>query len=75
MQVSVTISGGTITNIQWLQLPTDHHSERINSYAAPQLIEEALTVQSAEVNSISGASYTSESFKNSLQAALEEANF
>lgn len=73
MQVSATISGGKITSVDWLQLPSDRHSQRINDYAAPQLVQEALEVQSANVTSISGASYTSEGFKNSLQAALDDA--
>ncbi|WP_051259460.1 FMN-binding protein [Schaalia suimastitidis] len=73
MQVSATISGGTITAIDWLQLPSDNHSQRINNTAAPRLVESALAAQSADVDSVSGASYTSAAFKSSLQAALAQA--
>lgn len=73
MQVQVTVSGGQITDIQWVQLPSDGHSQRINSQAAPALVEEALSAQSANVASVSGATYTSEGFKESLQSALSQA--
>lgn len=73
MQVQVTVSGGKITDIEWVQLPSDGHSQRINSQAAPALVEEALSAQSANVASISGATYTSEGFKESLQSALSQA--
>ena len=73
MQVQVTVTGGKLTDVQWVQLPTDGHSQRINSFAAPALVQEALTSQSASVDSVSGASYTSEGFKESLQSALGQA--
>ncbi|MCI6411631.1 FMN-binding protein [Schaalia hyovaginalis] len=75
MQVEVTILGGAISDIAWVQLPTDHHSQRINQQAAPTLVSEALAAQSAQVDSISGASFTSEGFKESLQSALDQAGF
>lgn len=75
MQVEVTILGGAISDIAWVQLPTDHHSQRINQQAAPALVSEALAAQSAQVDSISGASFTSEGFKESLQSALDQAGF
>lgn len=75
MQVEVTILDGEISDIAWVQLPTDHHSQRINQQAAPTLVSEALAAQSAQVDSISGASFTSEGFKESLQSALDQAGF
>lgn len=75
MQVQVTISGGSISDIEWVQLPQDGHSQRINSQAAPMLVSEALSAQSANVDSISGASFTSEGFKESLQSALDQAGY
>lgn len=73
VQVQVTLEDGQITDITWLQLPSSGNSSRINANAAPLLVQEALTAQSANVDTVSGASYTSEAFRTSLQAALEEA--
>lgn len=73
MQVEITVEDGTITDIEWLQLPSDHHSQEINDYAAPTLVQEGLEAQSADVDSVSGASYTSAAFKSSLQSALDQA--
>ena len=73
MQVQVTVAAGAITDIHWVQLPQDRHSEQINSFAAPHLIQEALAAQSAQVDSVSGASYTSAGFAQSLQSALDQA--
>lgn len=73
MQVQATISGGVIADITWLQLPSDGHSRGINDYAAPALVEEALAAQSADVSTISGATYTSTGFRQSLQSILDEA--
>lgn len=73
MQVEVTLEDGTITSVTWVQLPSDEHSQRINDKAAPTLVSEALAAQSADVASVSGATYTSEGFRSSLQSALTEA--
>jgi uncharacterized protein with FMN-binding domain len=76
VQVSVTIGGGKITEVQALKL-TDFggRSVQISNYAAPMLRSEVLSAQSAKVNSISGATYTSEGYLTSLQAALDSAHF
>lgn len=73
MQVQATVSGGKVTDISWVQLPSDGHSQRINSQAAPALVEEGLSAQSANVASVSGATYTSTAFQQSLQSALSQA--
>lgn len=73
MQVAVTVADGQITEVEWLALPTDHHSTRINDYAAPLLVEQALAAQSAEVDGVSGATYTTEGFRISLESAIREA--
>jgi uncharacterized protein with FMN-binding domain len=74
VQVEVTIAGGTITDVTALQLPAgDHHSAGISEQAAPILREEALTAQSAEIDLLSGATYTSEAYAASLQSALDAA--
>ena len=72
-QVQVTISGGKITSVQEVQTPSDGKSQRINSVAAPILQAEAVSAQSANIQGVSGATYTSQTYKASLQAALDQA--
>lgn len=72
MQVEATIANGEIVDISWISLPADRHSQAINNQAAPQLVVEALAARSAQVNSISGATYTSAGFKYSLQSILDQ---
>jgi uncharacterized protein with FMN-binding domain len=74
VEVQVTISGGQITDVTALALPDrDNHSARISSQAEPILREEALTAQSANIDLLSGATYTSDGYERSLQAALDQA--
>jgi uncharacterized protein with FMN-binding domain len=76
VQVQVAISGGKISNVSFLQLTADDpRSADINSQAGPLLLQETLSAQSANVNSISGATYTSEGYLESLQSALDQAGF
>ncbi|MDP5225973.1 MULTISPECIES: FMN-binding protein [Arthrobacter] len=74
VQVQVTLSQGKITDVTALQL-TDREgrSVQISNYAAPILRQEVLTAQSASVDTVSGATYTSEGYLTSLQAALDQA--
>jgi uncharacterized protein with FMN-binding domain len=74
VQVQVTISGGVITDVSALQLPSnDSHSARISQAAEPILRQEALTAQSANIDLLSGATYTSDAYARSLQSALDQA--
>ena len=74
-QVKVTISGGKITDVQALQLPFDRQrSAEISQYAAPQLHDEVLQAQSAQIDSLSGATYTSDSYAQSVQSALDQSH-
>lgn len=74
VQVKATISGGKITDVQFLDYPQDRqHSIDINSQAMPYLKEEAISAQSANVDIISGATQTSRAFQESLQSALDQA--
>jgi uncharacterized protein with FMN-binding domain len=74
VQVQVVIQKGKISNVQFLEYPNDRRtSVRINSFAVPYLQQEAVQVQSANVNLITGATLTSEAFQMSLQAALNQA--
>lgn len=74
VQVQITVSGGQLTDIQFLAYPDrDGESRDISNRALPQLRQEALTAQSASVANISGASWTTRAFKNSLNVALAKA--
>ena len=74
VQVQVTISGGAVTDVTALQLPNgDGHSSRISSIVEPMLRSEALQAQTASIDLISGATYTSGAYKQSLQSALDTA--
>lgn len=74
VQVATTISGGKITKVNFLQYPNTHStSVAINQQAMPYLQQEAIAAQSANVQVISGATYTSQAFAQSLDAALTQA--
>ncbi len=74
VQVQATIQGGKIANVQFLQYPNERNtSVRINSFAVPQLEQEAIQAQSANVDIVTGATLTSEGFQQSLQDALNQA--
>ena len=75
VQVQITVSGGTISDVTALQLTDDGgRSVQISNYAAPLLREEVLQAQSANVQTISGATVTSDAYLTSLQAALDAAH-
>jgi hypothetical protein len=74
VQVQIHVSGGRIVDVSTLALPGDGHSRRINSYAVPQLRQEVLAAQSAQIDTVSGATATSEAYTQSLQAALDAAH-
>ena len=71
VQVKVTLNGTRITDITPMSLPEGGRSGDISEYAAPQLRREALSAQSANIDSVSGASYTSAGYAKSLQSALD----
>jgi uncharacterized protein with FMN-binding domain len=76
VQVRVTVAGGKITQVTAVQLPqSDQKSAEISQFAAPQLQSEALAAQSAKIDGVSGASYTSQSYDTSLQSALDQLGF
>lgn len=75
VQIQVTISNGRISNVQFLQYPNDNRtSSYINSQAMPMLKSEAIQTQSAQVDGVTGASYTSQAFASSLSSALRQAS-
>jgi uncharacterized protein with FMN-binding domain len=72
VQVRATVRGRSLLDVQAMQLPSAHpRSAEISRQAEPMLREEALSAQSAQINIISGASYTSAGYRESLQAALD----
>lgn len=73
IQVEVVIANGQIQDVVALQLPTGRRSGQISNYSAPILRQEALTAQSASIDTVSGATYTSDAYAQSLQAALDQA--
>jgi uncharacterized protein with FMN-binding domain len=74
VQVQVTISGGQISDVAFLQYPNDRRtSQMINSQAMPMLKQEAIQAQSAQVSGVSGATATSGAFIESLTSALQQA--
>lgn len=76
VQLKVTIKNGRVTSIEAVQIPTgDPKSAEINASAEPILRRSALSAQSADVDTVSGATYTSNSYKTALQSALDKANF
>ncbi|WP_076260309.1 FMN-binding protein [Intrasporangium flavum] len=75
VQVSITVTGSNITDVTALHLTdSSGHSARISAYAAPILRKEALAKQSAQIDMVSGATYTSEAYQQSLQSAIDAAH-
>jgi uncharacterized protein with FMN-binding domain len=73
VQVQIAVSNGTITDIVALSYPTGRESTQINAYAIPILRQEALAAQTASINMVSGATWTSQSYISSLQSAIDTA--
>jgi uncharacterized protein with FMN-binding domain len=73
VQVQLTVSGSTISQVSAPEYPSSSNRDlSINNYAIPQLCQEALSAQSAQIDSVSGATYTSNGFISSLQSALSK---
>lgn len=76
VQVQVSIASGKITEISVLQQPDGNpRDQEINSYALPILHDEVLQAQNANIQTVSGATVTSDGYTQSLQAALDAASF
>lgn len=74
VQVRATVSGGKLTDIAVLQVPdSGRYEEQIVSVALPILRSEALSKQSANIDIVSGATFTSQGYSQSLQSALDQA--
>jgi uncharacterized protein with FMN-binding domain len=75
VQVAITVSGNKITAVSVPVYPNGNQRDaEINSYALPQLVQETIAAQSANINVVSGASVTSDGYIGSLQSAIDAAH-
>jgi uncharacterized protein with FMN-binding domain len=72
VQVRLTVSNGKITKAEAVQAPKGGTSDQKTALSVPKLNQEAVTAQSANIDSVSGATYTSGGYKQSLQSALDK---
>ncbi|MGX5208585.1 FMN-binding protein [Streptomyces violaceus] len=73
VQVRLTMSGGKITQAEAVQAPKGGRSDQITASSVPRLNQAAVAAQNAEIDAVSGATYTSAGYKKSLQSALDKA--
>jgi uncharacterized protein with FMN-binding domain len=74
VQVKVTLASGKITAVDVVEVPDSNgRDQEINADAVPQLVQETLQAQSAQIDMVSGATYTSDGYVTSLQSALDQA--
>ena len=74
VQVAVTLTGSQIVDVRTLQSPNDQsESQRISARSTPALAKEVLAAQSARIDTVSGATYTSEGYRESVQSAIDQA--
>jgi uncharacterized protein with FMN-binding domain len=74
VQVAITLDGDRITAVTVPRYPDGNRKdEQINARALPILVQETLNAQSADIDTVSGATVTSEGYVESLQAALDQA--
>jgi uncharacterized protein with FMN-binding domain len=73
VQVRLTVSDGRIVTAEAVQAPSGGRSTEINGDAVPRLNQAAVAAQSAGIDAVSGATYTSEGYRRSLQSALDRA--
>jgi len=74
VQVQLTITDGKITAVEVVEYPNSNgKDQQINAQALPILVQETLKAQSAKIDMVSGATYTSTGYETSLQSALDKA--
>jgi len=74
IQVRIVTVGGRIRSVAFAKLAGDEQlSDLINAHAAPLLLQRTLQAQSADIDTVSGATYTSDGYRQSLQSALDQA--
>jgi uncharacterized protein with FMN-binding domain len=75
VQVRIIVSGQKVVDVQAVALPRDRaRSAAISQYSSPILRSEAIQAQSARIDVVSGATYTSVAYSRSLDAALKQAH-
>ncbi|MFD8806763.1 FMN-binding protein [Streptomyces sp. NPDC059597] len=72
VQVRLTVRGGKITKAEAVQAPKGGTSDQKTALSVPRLNQEAVVAQGADIDSVSGATYTSAGYKKSLQSALDK---
>ena len=76
VQVRVTVKGTNLANVVAVNMPySDPTSQSITDQVAPVLAQQAISAQSAQISGVSGATYTSDAYRQSLQSALDKINF
>jgi uncharacterized protein with FMN-binding domain len=74
VQVEITVANGTVTDVSVIDYPSNNgKDQQINARALPVLVQETLDAQSADIDMVSGATYTSDGYTESLQSALDQA--
>jgi uncharacterized protein with FMN-binding domain len=74
LRVKLTVKAGRITNVGFTTFTaSDGHSVEIDQSAVPILIQETIAAQSAQIQGVSGATYTTTAYEQSLQAAIDKA--
>lgn len=75
VQVQITVQGGRITQSRAVQYPQNNNRDvMINNYALPILDQEVVQAQSASIDTISGATVTTDGYLQSLQSAIDQAH-
>jgi uncharacterized protein with FMN-binding domain len=76
VRIRVTIKAGRIVSVKAVDYPSSGSRDReISAFALPELEREAIAVQSAQIDTVSGATFTSDGYRRSLQSALDAAHF
>lgn len=74
VQVKITVKAGKLISVAAVEYPTESpRDQEINSYAIPQLNQEAVSAGNARIDMVSGATFTSQGYLESLQSALDKA--
>jgi uncharacterized protein with FMN-binding domain len=73
--VQIKVSGSRLVSSNAIVYPTNERRDReINDQAVPQLNDETVQAQSANIDTVSGATYTSDGYRQSLQSAIDAAH-
>jgi uncharacterized protein with FMN-binding domain len=74
VQVEITVANGAVTDVSVIDYPDNNgKDQQINARALPTLVQETLDAQSADIDMVTGATYTSDGYVESLQSALDQA--